>query len=1358
MAFDFDQALASTDFRKAFAAAPTPQDAGVFRDIADTGLQLAQGVLQGGNMLASTFGADNAAAQAFKSGAEWLASNFSDELKWKQLTAAQDMRAAELSGSTWEEIKAGARAIGADPVGFLANAAGTTIPTIAAAFLPGGQGALLGRLAATSMVGAAQGAGAVKAQIYDTVEEAWKRQGASDEEAQARATAAQEYLGSNAGQIALGTALGALAGGSGVEAGVIGRRLLGGAAQDAAQAVAVPTNSLVARALARTPRFIKEGAKEALPEGLQGGQEQVAGNIALQNEGFDRPTFAGAAGAFTMEALAGAGVGAAVSPLTSSARAVRQAEEEAKRREAEDRLAGSQSVDEMVKAANDLAMAPLDVPQFDEGRALDRLDQLRREEEQSLRRFGPGEVSPDTTTVGAGARGIGATEITAETIDSPFGDRLLTLREQLADPDVRAAIREQFGADGLNNATYYAGVADKVGPDTLPEKTRDNLLSVAEQMVRAAILKPIGTRPLTDQRPPGALALPAPSDEGGGGPRSIGLDTAPTGRFRVDAEGNAAPETRADVVSARDRERQRQAQREGFSGITPRGAAPQTSPLVEQQRAARRRTEAQPLDGLGQADPVLSYVESLRQINTPAARAFVSEFQAGRITRRDIIEVMQSQPADPLGSFSTQGAPADNASERLRRARDEGRARRQATQAAEVQPLQPAPAPETGGVVVAPGMRARPRAVDTTPEVMESDLTTGDGMPYGTKSGASVRARREGLGPENVVEIPGAGWVVRPAEPNAAEVQPMEAQSEPVGDMATTPAVPAAAGTGRAPDAGRGGVAVGRVADDRGRGVQGTAEAPVAGGAEVAPAGDGGGAGDALRARAIDAFKRVQQAKRPNQDAATVEQSAERAADRLLPAIQAKSADTLIGMNLGSADMNPASRAVFEAITGVKLPKGRAASERAIDEWAGVTPEQRAAKDAASRAQDAAKMAELDAQYARGGAERITIKNADGSTIDGAAYVDELRAKGFTNIVRRGPKTYLANAEGRGWSMPHKDIAEYARRVSAAADTATAAEKPAAESGTSAAPTPAAPIDTSPGNVEAEAGNQPGATELAPAQPAAASASTDAQQGRPRTLPPLPVPAYRVERRYSNGAVVRPLPGKTFAPEQVTAISDWFRAAGWEVSTRAPSGVSAANYSGMTADDVPEYYTAKQRRRDEAAQAADEKAAAKKAEQAAYLSTSPAGAFVTETFGDALNGSNSAALAKFLDGTEPTFGGLLNFRAADALESMGIAAEGRAVKDILDDIKRQYEATRPAPDNAAQATPQATAPTPSPAQAQEPAPPKAYPELEGKTIEQELEVEGHKVVRRRDAAKAMRALDEREASLRSLLDCLKGGG
>lgn len=1303
MAFDFDQALASTDFRKAFATAPKPQDAGVFRDIADTGLQLAQGVLQGGNMLASTFGADNAAAQAFKSGAEWLASNFSDELKWKQLTAAQDMRAAELSGSTWEEIKAGARAIGADPVGFLANAAGTTIPTIAAAFLPGGQGALLGRLAATSMVGAAQGAGSVKSQIYDTVEEAWKKQGASDEEAQARAAAAQEYLGSNAGQIAIGTALGALAGGSGVEAGVVGRRLLGGAAQDAAQAVAVPTNSLVARALARTPRFIKEGAKEALPEGLQGGQEQVAGNIALQNEGFDRETFAGSAGAFTMEALAGAGVGAAVSPLTSSARQVRQAEEEFKRRDAEDRLAKSQSVDEMVKAANDLAMAPLDVPQFDEGRALDRLDALRAQDADDP---------------------VQAPEATATLVDAPFGDRIITLREQLADPDVRAAIREQFGVDGLNNATYYAGVADKVGPDTLPEKTRDNLLSVAEQMVRAAILKPIGTRPLTDQRPPGALALPAPSDEGGGGPRSIGLDTAPTGRFRVDAEGNAAPETRADVVSARDRERQRQAQREGLSGITPRGAAPQTSPLVEQQRAARRRTEGQPLDGLGQADPVLSYVESLRQVNTPAARAFVSEFQAGRITRRDIIEVMQSQPADPLGSFSTQGVPTDNASERLRRARDEGRARRQENQAAEVQPLQPAPAADPGGIVVAQGLRARPRTVDTTPEVMESDLTTGDGMPYGTKSGASVRARREGLGPENVVEIPGAGWVVRPAEPNAAEVQPMEDQSEPVGDMATTPALPAAAGTGRAPDAGRGGVAVGRVADDPGRGVQGTAEAPVAGGAEAAPAGGGGGADAALRARAIDAFKRVQQAKRPNQDAATVEQSAERAADRLLPAIQAKSADTLIGMNLGSADMNPASRAVFEAITGVKLPKGRAASERAIDEWAGVTPEQRAAKDAASIASADAESARQATERAKRSAQIVTVKNADGSTIDGAAYVDELRAKGFTNIVRRGPKTYLANAEGTGWPMPHKDIAEYARRVFAAADTA-AAGQPAAE----------------PADATAEVGSEA----------ASAGGAGDA----------LSIPVFA---DYASARAWVDNKAKKYGTKQAFTASEEYRKAYPQISALYNAEKTASNAkrvqamtdAGVKVGDTVSTFV-------HSGFLGGETRTGKIVMRGGVPTVQLSGEMAVSRNGR-ITYVKSLPWDKRWSKQATTEAGQPAAVSGTAAAPTPAAPIDTSPGNVEAEAGNQPGATepaapsQPAPDNSAQATPQATAPTPSPAQAQEPAPPKAYPELEGKTIEQELEVEGHKVVRRRDAAKAMRALDEREASLRSLLDCLRGGG
>ena len=206
---------------------------------------------------------------------------------------------------------------------------------------------------------------------------------------------------------------------------------------------------------------------------------------------------------------------------------------------------------------------------------------------------------------------------------------------------------------------------------------------------------------------------------------------------------------------------------------------------------------------------------------------------------------------------------------------------------------------------------------------------------------------------------------------------------------------------------------------------------PAAAAAPAAAAGPAGGAveADGLKGRetAIAAFKRAAEAKFPGRD--TV-RTAEMAADRLLPMIEAKNADGLIDMNLGSADMNPASRAAFEAVTGVKLPKGRAATERAIDGWAGVTEQQRSEKDAARNAQREADGAKKDAEWARKSAATVQVKDGD-RTVDGASWVDELIAKGFTKIVRRGPKTFLANEAGNGWPMMHKDIAEYARKASA---------------------------------------------------------------------------------------------------------------------------------------------------------------------------------------------------------------------------------------------------------------------------------------------------------------------------------------
>lgn len=72
-------------------------------------------------------------------------------------------------------------------------------------------------------------------------------------------------------------------------------------------------------------------------------------------------------------------------------------------------------------------------------------------------------------------------------------------------------------------------------------------------------------------------------------------------------------------------------------------------PPVE--RAPRQRAEPvemQPVQPAPPADPVVGFVEQMRQVATPQARAFVQDFNAGRITRRDVIRVMQSQGQDPL--------------------------------------------------------------------------------------------------------------------------------------------------------------------------------------------------------------------------------------------------------------------------------------------------------------------------------------------------------------------------------------------------------------------------------------------------------------------------------------------------------------------------------------------------------------------------------------------------------------------------------------------------------------------------------------------------------------------------------------
>ncbi len=164
--------------------------------------------------------------------------------------------------------------------------------------------------------------------------------------------------------------------------------------------------------------------------------------------------------------------------------------------------------------------------------------------------------------------------------------------------------------------------------------------------------------------------------------------------------------------------------------------------------------------------------------------------------------------------------------------------------AAEVLPVgEAADVLPTGEVIEKPEALPTGEATDIEPEQADTELLlTGDGMPYGTRAGAYVRAKREGLPPEAVVEVPG-GWAVK-KESEGGPAQP---------DVPRTAGGTAAAAAGRAPDAVGGGVAVGRVAADARGGQPAPAAGAVAGVGEVRPAGDGGESDPALRVKALSA-------------------------------------------------------------------------------------------------------------------------------------------------------------------------------------------------------------------------------------------------------------------------------------------------------------------------------------------------------------------------------------------------------------------------------------------------------------------------------------------------------------------------
>ena len=284
-----------------------PEESSFGRQLLDVPVQAGKGVATGVRMLSDIFGAANPVSQALSGVEDYMDSLLSAQAKNDQKEISRIMAEAEDKGVA-DKVIAGAKAFATAPVDLMSQALGTAVPTIAGGLV--GSLAKLGALGVRGIqagIGAATGAGAVKGNIYEAVKDALIDAGESPDVAEYKASEAQAYTGENWGSILGGTALGAVAGSTGIEKMIVGRYGAKKAAEQSAKGIG--------------RRALEGGVTEFGPEFVQAAQEQVAANLALQKEGFDVDTFRGAIEQGTLEGLAGLGLGAGFGALGPGRRA-----------------------------------------------------------------------------------------------------------------------------------------------------------------------------------------------------------------------------------------------------------------------------------------------------------------------------------------------------------------------------------------------------------------------------------------------------------------------------------------------------------------------------------------------------------------------------------------------------------------------------------------------------------------------------------------------------------------------------------------------------------------------------------------------------------------------------------------------------------------------------------------------------------------------------------------------------------------------------------------------------------------------------------------------------------------------------
>ena len=315
---EFAQRIGYTPPEAVAPKAPAPPPANetfpFLRQVADVPLKVGAGVVTGVRMIADAFGADTGVGKTLRGVEDYIADLYSAQSKKDSREIGRIMKEAEDKGAL-DQVLAGVKAFSVAPVDMLSNALGTAAPGIVAGLATTLGGApALAATAARLGVGAVMGSGTIKGAIYDATKEALKENtDLSDKEIEARAVTAQEYGGKNLDQILVGIGLGAFGSATAVEP-MLARQLAKGITSKESVKAAIKESSKKETALAAERGVIKQGAitggKEFLTEGAQGGQEQLAQNLALQREGFDVPTMRGVYGQGALEGLAGLGMGA----------------------------------------------------------------------------------------------------------------------------------------------------------------------------------------------------------------------------------------------------------------------------------------------------------------------------------------------------------------------------------------------------------------------------------------------------------------------------------------------------------------------------------------------------------------------------------------------------------------------------------------------------------------------------------------------------------------------------------------------------------------------------------------------------------------------------------------------------------------------------------------------------------------------------------------------------------------------------------------------------------------------------------------------------------------------------------------